>query len=464
MARGANYNVRTVATRQRAGQRSLVPVIAAGARLTGRAGRYAANLARDAVRIIGRPVVEYGVPAAIMEAARRGVGSLMGEKAKAKRPMGVGKMYGRVGKRLRRFRSKKLKKAFYRGVVIRSRAGGVVDNVLDSKQCVVVGHTTVFRESLLRSAFLALFRALFMKAGVSFGSIEDRIGSTGTSTPAYQVYMQYRVADGDALSPIFFNVNNDNSLKFVAESAEGYWLSAYQTAMQGATQRVQLTLFDVSLNTLTPTATQTTRQFRLVVDQLMLNVSCKSSMTVQNRTTAATGTADESNMLDVANNPLRGKVYETSSNGFKIRADFDGNGYNPLYGEPTIGLISKDNSLGTEITNQLRSPPYPQAFVGRVKAQSIVLAPGEIRKSYLKSSFRLPFNTMLKKMGPLFQTYGVAGEALQVYIGKSRMFILDKTMDTGINEPAINLGYDIEFQAEASCYERKPKIAIYNYN
>jgi len=203
------------------------------------------------------------------------------------------------------------------------------------------------------------------------------------------------------------------------------------------------------------------REARYKADDFSFVFNCKAHLKCQNRTLAATGGADESSMLDVANNPLEGKIYRGTGtiNPIKHMAATLG-GANASLSQSKDGGFGflRVALLGAACPNSLTKPPPFSTFQYMRSHKNIRLAPGAIRSEWVSWKSRMTFRGFLK----MFLEFLRSGNTLDaatvtpnvvaipcVAIGMERM------LDSRTAEPNIALSYELTHDVQMICRFKK---------
>lgn len=435
-----------------------------------RLGLYVRGASNIAHRI-GQSIAKYGTsPAAGLglgvgvEAARRAYGS--GSARKRQKLSAVKRRYNTRGSyrgRVKRIKKRQKVDAFYaHGVVVRELDKGVQSNSGYIEQPIYIGHSDVYYGNLYGTVMMALMRRLFRKVGTDFANVNELVGDS-TTNKAFTLEGQYTEYPGGPVLSFTFDILGNASLKDCGLALKANLDTVFNTDRVSITTQAYQMMLKRLILTPYVNGVAAPFQYKLRVDQTYVKAKVYSRLNLQNRTTASSAAgADETNMLDIANNPLKGKFYDTKGNGFIIRSRDDADGYTPLIGANDSGLITLDWSQysGNMRANMASAPPS-HAFVGTSKAKNVMMSPGAIRSSVLSSIMTMPFNDFMRKMMPLLAGAG-SSTRTKLYYGKSRLFVLDKMLDTGVDEPVISLGYELESQVAAYIIEKKPAIATQN--
>lgn len=314
--------------------------------------------------------------------------------------------------------------------------------VQSSNNCVYVGHTFGW-EKVLYAVLAGIVRKMATHAGYTMRAITDKVQENEVIAPTvspFNVNISFKnnPTDVQAVSSIIVPANSRwedvvalfvTEMKTLASGVEDIiflrlWLSPRDSA--GDTNQVKRSAFDLG--------------------SLLLDVYCTSVMTMQNRTLARTGTGDESNMLDVANNPVAGRCYYGNGNGALLRVDNNSAVKTESFlGNDQSGAITYNPDLGggantDEIRKVLNRPPTKAAFTNVSKVSSAYLKPGEMKKSILTYRRKMYFQTFINS---IFKNLDLAVNSNLTPLGNFKVYGFEKQCNTGVDEPLISIGYEI---------------------
>lgn len=344
--------------------------------------------------------------------------------------------YGRRFARVKRQLSSKYEKY---GFIEHVETG----NVQNSNNCVYVGHSFGWRK-LMCAVAGGIIRKLAAKAGYSLRSMLDKVQEnenvTFTQSP---MNLNFSYKSDSKLVQVVNNISivADARWMDVVDALLSAW---YNIVIAGAEDLILLRVW-ISGKDGVGDILQF-KQASMDLDGLLIDLYCTSEMTIQNRTLARTGTADESNMLDVANNPVAGKCYFGSGNGAQMRVD---NNTAPkaesFIGDQFTGRIFFNPDLGggtntDETRAVLNRPPTKAAFTNVSKVGGAMLRPGEMKKSKIALSRKMYLHTFINHM---FKNLDDGVTAHFCSVGSFKIFAFEKQCNTGVDEPSISVGYEI---------------------
>lgn len=419
----------------------------------GSLSRYA-PYARAGQRLL--PYLRRGVEAAGMymsNAARKRLAemALNPPRALTKRPRvqrQVNYFTGFRGRNFKKGRRRQLK-TFGRGASHYFEFQGIATNVSNQVYPVVIGHTTTYKKTLDVFA-AAIVKLLFGRAGTIISNWEDQIISFGlvpTTTRTLRFEWNYSLSEEGASQSNSFDQSISGTYRNVADN----FVNQIENAITKTTDNVgKFAINYVEMyfyNDDAVAGTGNIQLFRINMPDVVLDISMRSVMKFQNRTNATTAVDHlDDSAVNIDRNPLVGRSYDSIGNGFK-----------PKFGRPTTGShkFTGDNANGVidvvlpgdtqpDSTDFMyQKPPPPNAFVGCRKFASIRLSPGQIRTSVLTYNKKMSVTSFLRMMTDIIK-WSADAQAPYCYLGKARLFFFEKVLNCGVDEPAIEVGYQKE--------------------
>jgi len=331
--------------------------------------------------------------------------------------------------------------------------------------CVFLGHSSVYLEEMSFTIKTALMRKILNKAGFK---ITNQWNEVQTSDPI--------VGTNGAL--------NSFGLRFVYEKKNaftgGYAVYTYDTVDNQTFNQICTGFSDMSDQLLayfrgaaSSQAAQNDEPYRLAVykydtgvigftawrlgaemflEDCTLDVMLSSTMCIQNRTKAAlddvpTSTVGyDADRIDAQ--PLKGMLYEFKNGEPRIRHGGPSVTITPL-GSNQIFNRTCENGLnlirgGDYIAGE--EPFVPKYFGNIVKATTVYLQPGEMKKTTFKYNFKGRFLNIIKKM-QVTRWNGGSGTASFVAgtTGKCQMIALEEVMRTNSSNK-VTCGYERELK------------------
>lgn len=352
---------------------------------------------------------------------------------------------GSYGGKFRRPRRKwmKLSKYFKQGVSFHVEDG----NVFNNANCVYVGHGLPMHQ-MLRCIVAALLKKLFVKAGFTYGNHLDKVqGDDGTYVVSPgRVRWTYKYNDDGVLLNDSYTIPADATFQAVGDAVFAQMVGYYSTNPSFrpiSWQELWFERISVSGGDVTAPAS------RLLLGKCTVHMSCISKLTIQNRTVATTDVgADEGNRNDVANNPLRGKVYSGFGTGTGLKQSNNTlvlNNTNILCANDRSGIMTMDyddTNMTTAMANTYERPANANSFTHVSACSSVLLNPGNLKESKLVYNKSIGWNQLFVKLHNwLVGGTGPQGRS-RVPIGKFKFYGFEKLCNTQVDEPEISVGYE----------------------
>lgn len=309
--------------------------------------------------------------------------------------------------------------------------------VSSNADCVYVGHS-LGNGTLFNIAVSSVIRRLFEKSGASIRTMHEKIQGEGTEhivTPG-DIEWSYRVAAGGtrdlALLVIPANSTYADAVTLLANSILGF---------TGGSDVAEL----LEVRYLPSVGVAYFQHASLDLSMSKLHFMCTSAITIQNRTSAASGVADETSALDVANNPVAGKIYRGKGNGAILRSGTNAGFVDGLIGNSVSGQIEFDlanANVSTELALLMKRPPTATLFNHVTKTAPCRLGPGVLKKDFIKFTQSITFNNFV--MGMRNTINNPVGDVVRMRFGEFSIFAFEKMCNTqDVSEPVISIGMEI---------------------
>lgn len=401
--------------------------------------RVAAQAARQAVIWSGRQAVSAaGRAAGRMFSRSAQTSSARGGPKKSRLGSNIGgKSAGKLSKLKRRkvYKTKKAKRAIKGITLIKETGGSTTDT-----NCVFVGHSTCPQYTMKLMIGRALGKSLMINAGQAVQSITDSMNVAAGDT----ISVGYRgTPTGSVVIETFTFVAGSLTVEAFAQ-----WFANILRPWNNVANRPEQYVFDrLTLQT-------GGNSFWLRLDNAIINVYCKSSFKMQNR---STNVADQE--ADVVNNiPVFGKRYYGTGTGsvyrnygaaFRINAD------------NTFGIISAQ-----PVTNSLQEPPQPHEFKNLKSYGKIKIEPGDIKTSVLVYKKSMTIDKMwqlLANAGSPAATVALRNDAERSVLGKFSFMALEKIMDPGSDTGGVSVAWEqnLFIQLSISSYRKDVTIQLF---
>lgn len=425
---------------------------------------------------VGRHVGAYAAGVATRELVRRGargaaqsVASNVSQafkkrkrtksKGRSKYPSGIYATTGHPGKKFKKGKKPTYSKVRRRGTQSLIESGGVVA----SDDAIYIGHSLP-GASVFIEVCRAVTKRLFQKAGYRILAMQDKIQSdtvTHIVRPG-DITIHYRRSSGDTVQTLTVQIAADSTFAecalLIRDSLLGL-CNTPSTRPEILLDEVMFFQFDGAGNLLrSPSA-------KLWFNSVMIHLACSSKLHLQNRTIAGiAGTTDQTNVLDVANNPLDGRLY--SGKGSNLQLKFAENVAGALtdvfISDPTSGITTVTPSTAGNYTPEMMSiykrPPSAYAFKHVTSGSVARLNPGEIKISKFFFERTMSFQSYFAQNYMYFYQLGLS-KYPRHSIGLFRTFGFEKRCNTTVDEPQISIGYEVNTVLTCSISE-KPTVTL----
>lgn len=181
-----------------------------------------------------------------------------------------------------------------------------------------------------------------------------------------------------------------------------------------------------------------TQLAKINVKDFMLRYEFKSYMRLQNQTLANT-LSDDLDAMNVANNPIIGKLYEGTMrlNGFRWSTSRPLPMANTFIADKASGIIKAKSS--TDVTTILAKPP-PGWWFGTKKVRTVKENPGAVFENRIYTKQSISFNRLVQEL----QTFVNDATHQLMKFGQCSMFGLEKMLDSGRSTGEdIKIGYEL---------------------
>lgn len=370
---------------------------------------------------------------------------------------------GKVGKKYRKANRISYDKFVKSGAITKAEYGGVIEGA----DCVYVGHYTLDLNRVISTCMYSLARRLLeMKAIYVQDPLEKTLISNNLT-----VFCRYRTSVGGQVdtSSVGTTINANASLANIGD----------QIGKEIVTKISSSTTYFEVVKIIIQDAVTFEPWLTVNGGNIFFDVVGNSNLQMQNRTLASNLTSEPTRYSanDVTNNPLRGKQYEGMCNLHQLKflenksvpAAIDSFYYSNNTGVLAINSIGATvapfttGSFSTEVSQALKKPPLPSMFTNVNRVSYVQLLPGEVRRSNIKSSFRMGLNKLIGTYLPALRGTTETFALNECYIskGKNRMFAYEKMCDTGLSseDSGISVGYENVCVISSLCFIKK-KVAM----
>lgn len=356
------------------------------------------------------------------------------------------------------------------GVSLTKETGSTVTD----PNCVYVGHGTFASDIALRQVCLAIVKYLFAKKSITMVNSADQPTAEGSNERFNIQFFYYENSMKKDLN--FFVVSGVVGWKFQDYADELYKqindMIDFARVPTGSPAPEPFGLMDISFQEIVFESFNGSDSNRMAVHvnitKMMLHLGIKSSLKLQNRSTAADG---DHAVTDVDNVPLYGKSYEAKGTAFRFidkhRETATTGAYLPFALKNVYGCFKY--SAANDSTGVLKEPPQPALFTNLIKHGKAKLDPGQLKTSVLTDSIHLTFEQFFK----LYFRYRGSGKnstlgVKQAFapLGKSIMFSFEKMLgiaaEDSIDNGKINLAFEHNYWISVKVTNEKYKFSVSN--
>lgn len=260
---------------------------------------------------------------------------------------------------------------------------------------------------VLESMCGSIVRKMFIKFGLEIKGWT--VGAmTGDATDRFQWTIQHQTnSPGAVVNALSAEVNGSVTAANLAFALADLFMSITPNT-QTYMNIVEIRCLWRRFLTAGPPATYDFREeYRVIANDLDITMYFKSMLTLQNRTNSVGGGADESSVLDVAHNPLVGKKYFGRGTHVNMKS-MDGGADNRFL---SINVNTGFNAVPASdltTTSGARKLPYWNDLTNIYGSTGLLLAPGEIRDSFLYHKKTYKFAALHKMLFDFMRTAATA--------------------------------------------------------
>jgi len=358
---------------------------------------------------------------------------------------------GSVGKQFsKKFKSNVNK--FVKYGYIRKRESGAV--VTDTN-CVYLGHNAIAMDDMWKSIIYSVTRWFARKAGQDFVSFDSPVSGLASVDPNITWRITFKQQPDGIVGSDTVITTGTNNWGQMGDNL--YTLIKNNLGTLSYFELCQIELYS-------PDTVANTRDFPYIsveAKQFMVEVVGNSNLMLQNTTLASVADADGDMEDNVTNNPLVGKMYEGKGQNFPVAFQ------NVTVG-PTLNLSPKTDfqtgvitfdysavgNMSAVMRNQLIKPPPYFHFSGMTGNQTVILKPGAIRRSNVKSVVKHSIMKWIQLCYPFLKPNSGNTESAQniKFLGHVHMFGLERMLDSRSDEAPLRLAYECNLTTSAVAY------------
>lgn len=328
----------------------------------------------------------------------------------------------------------------YRGITKAEKLGYVIEfesgGILSDQEAVYMAHGMPL-QVLLESVCGAMARRVLLKWGMSIKSWNQN-QLTGSATDLFQWNIAYKATPTGPIvsansvgalgttTPLTFAIDLANLLCSQITAALLYFEPVTIRAVWNRSA-----------------AADFVEEYRRECKDIDVFLWFNSNLTVQNRTPAATGAADETSALDVANNPVNVKVFKCGSNHISVKSEEAA-----LTEFLNLNIATGFDGLGTATANfpaGLKKVPDWHSFNNTYSQSRSTIGPGNMKDDVLKIVKKMTFSQFIFKMMHYLRTGTSSAATTNGAEVKfpSKMLGFDRRLDTRTSEPPVTIGYEL---------------------
>lgn len=334
----------------------------------------------------------------------------------------------------------KKKRTNYNSIYVTEKGGIQAD-----PSAVYIGHglaNTEFIKAICRT----IVHILYKKAGVDFNDFRDIPENNVTDAVFFVLRSRLRltqtVYDETTIQPAL-----SSSFGTMADNLTTQFLATLDNTREP---------FDIKLTTLNTDEDQTIAT--MLFKEVTFHFKVVSTLKLQNTTIAASTGTDNDLNSHVSANPLVGKLYTRNSSGFDPRFRIPGAVTNYKHFLVNAGLIQANSTFSANVGT--KKPP-PGSFFG-AKAVAKMWEPGQITVDKMQWEYHGTYDKILQQFGNVLTTSVVSNNKM----AHSRMYGMEKLVDTRTNEPNITVGFELvqEFYSGGTLHKIRFKNPFLDVN
>lgn len=318
------------------------------------------------------------------------------------------------------------------GYHFRQESGGVVTDA----NCLYIMQTASGIRPLLEGICCGIWKRIMQKWGKRLSDWNNEI--TGFVNDEFRAYIYYKLTPNGGISntagtAILGNQSHLNMAQLIGD--------LIMSVASATDVYFEVTTIRVYWRRVTPD--EYIEEMDIDPYRCKILVDAVAKMSVQNRTPAATGAADETNALDVSNNPVHGKLYYGVGTMIAAKSQNSGVGNTFLSALANNGF----SSVGVAAANMPADCQKPQPYYcynKLLKDKNIYIQPGDIKTAAVKYKKKLTLQGYIKFLFNFIRSAStLATGSGSAYVGIPCMMIgLERMVDTRTSEPDLQIGYE----------------------
>lgn len=312
---------------------------------------------------------------------------------------------------------------------------------LSTTQCQYIAHCAFGVSQVVYIVASAFVKSIFACLEVQIREMDDLISSTWWADGGLEFKMRYYASTAN-------NISSDNQTAishslFTVTGPISYWglASSLYTMFTSNTlgQKEKRHYIDLKVTRLSsPTENNSHELLTIDLQNCVLHIDTSSTMKFQNLTKAG-GNVDVENAENIKANPLVCYVYETAKwNGFQYRyRDTPNLAKNIVLNQSYKFIEFGHYNLSSQ------KPPPAWHFGLKHKPLKFYLQPGEIKKSSLRKTFQIKFQTFFSQIADGIGPDDAIQTPRNYPFGPARMFAMEHLIKQA-NDPNIELAVQID--------------------
>jgi len=325
---------------------------------------------------------------------------------------------------------------------------------VEDPECVYIGHSTRDCQAYANTISAMFIRDLFKKAGYKIANRLEELNLAAWDNSSgfkLQFVIQNVSNTGTALGPVVsdFEITDNLTLTQVAQQFSGFnaWVYDYITTNSTAVQG-QIP-FKMILYSKDKYSNGDSFEWRMAsqidLAHQFITFHAKSTLVIQNRTSAAGAETGNKNLDRVDNQPLAGKMYEFSQATPRL-----GQAHTSFWQLNSIPYRGNVLIRSAEMDSSLQNSPDPKIWTNCTKVSNVLIQPGEMKQSVITHTFEGRLLTVLKRMRVANNFNGSTNGGA----GKFHMIQLEEKLRTTSANP-VTVQY--ERKIELMCFSKPTK-------
>lgn len=328
-----------------------------------------------------------------------------------------------------------LAKAARSGAISKYETGGTISD----PNCVYIGHSTCFVDEIVKQFARCVIKELMQQQGKGFAMWQE---TYPLLTNDYLHFDYYQDASTTTIiTPGATLITPGDSFFNIANALVSVIQTAFSQPDAHVLRRIWWTTVSATGN----------RVAQVNCKDFKMDYNIASTLTLQNITLAGSVADPDDNRNAISNNPVQGYQYSAKGNTFIPRARLSGDvSYLPF--RPAYNKGSFTNTAAASIPEVLVEPPTGSFFKRCTRSGKVKILPGEMKKSMIYTSKKMSVENLFY----VFKEYLAAPATYDVKFGETRMFGLEKMLNSRTSENSVNVAWELD-QTITCAYKYKEK-------